>query len=146
MSNRFIINVLIASNILVCYAFSATAQDNQENLGQNINSKYNELDPVLSPDGGKLYFTRTKHPDNVGGRKDPGDIWVADLDSGQWSEALNLGTPVNTDEMNAVIGFSGDGKIMYMQTQNKRKEGSISFSRRTSTGWSKPQIMRFFSQ
>ena len=141
MSSRYIINVLIASIILVCNAFSAIGQDDQENLGQNINSKYNELDPVLSPDGGKLYFTRTKHPDNVGGRKDPGDIWVADLDSGNPSAALNLGTPVNTNDMNAVIGFSSNGDIMYMQTQNRRKEGNISFSRKTSSGWSKPQQM-----
>ena len=141
MGSRYIIKVLIASIILVCNAFSATGQDDQENLGQNINSKYNELDPVLSPDGGKLYFTRTKHPDNVGGRKDPGDIWVADLDSGNPSVALNLGAPVNTDDMNAVIGFSSNGDIMYMQTQNKRKEGNISFSRKTSSGWSKPQQM-----
>ncbi len=141
MSSRFIINVLNVSIILAGYGFSAIGQDNQENLGQGINSKYNELDPVLSPDGQKLYFTRTKHPDNVGGRKDPGDIWVAVLDSNQWTEALNLGTPINTGEMNAVIGFSNDGDIMYMQTQNKRKEGDISFSRRTSSGWSKPQQM-----
>lgn len=141
MGSRFIINVLNASIILAGYGFSAIGQDDQENLGQAINSKYDELDPVLSPDGQKLYFTRTKHPDNVGGRKDPGDIWVAVLDSNQWTEALNLGTPVNTDEMNAVIGFSNDGDIMYTQTQNKRKEGGISFSRRTSSGWSKPQQM-----
>jgi outer membrane protein OmpA-like peptidoglycan-associated protein len=141
MGSRYIINILIVSIILVCNAFPATGQDDQESLGQNINSKYNELDPVLSPDGEKLYFTRTKHPDNVGGRKDPGDIWVADLDSGNPSVALNLGAPVNTDDMNAVIGFSSNGDIMYMQTQNRRKEGNISFSRKISSGWSKPQQM-----
>jgi len=141
MSNRFIIIVLITSIIMLGHIFFVTAQDDQESLGQNINSKYNELDPVLSPDGTKLYFTRTKHPDNVGGRKDPGDIWVADLDSNQWTEALNLGAPINTDEMNAVIGFSNDGAIMYMQNHNKRKESGISFSRKTSSGWSKPQKM-----
>ena len=117
------------------------AQNDQENLGSSINTKYNELDPVISPDGKKMYFTRSKHPENIGGKKDPGDIWVADLEAAQEQEATNLGAPVNTDEMNAVIGFSNDGQIMYLHTQNKRKEGGISFSRKTASGWSEPQPM-----
>jgi len=141
MSSRVIINVLIFSLILKCYTFTASGQDDQENLGQNINSKYNELDPVLSPDGEKLYFTRARHPDNIDGQKDLGDIWVADLTSSNSSQALNLGAPVNTNDKNAVIGFSNDGNIMYLQTQNRRREGIISFSRKTSSGWSNPQQM-----
>lgn len=146
MGQKYFLKLLIASAVMAFYGVPAAAQDDQENLGQNINSQYNELDPVLSPDGSKLYFTRTKHPDNIGGRKDPGDIWVTELDTGQWKEAVNLGVPVNTDEMNAVIGFSNDGNIMYLQTHNKRKEGRISFSRKTASGWSKPQQMpvKFF--
>ena len=132
---------LVFSLILLCIAGTVHAQDDQQSLGQNINSKYNELDPVLSPDGTKLYFTRTKHPENIGGRKDLGDIWVADLLAADGGVASNLGAPINTDEMNAVIGFSNDGNIMYLQTHNKRKEGGISFSRKTSSGWSEPQQM-----
>jgi outer membrane protein OmpA-like peptidoglycan-associated protein len=132
---------LVFNLIFLCIAEIVYAQDDQQSLGQNINSKYNELDPVLSPDGTKLYFTRTKHPENVGGRKDLGDIWVADLVAVDGGAAANLGAPINTDEMNAVIGFSNDGNIMYLQTHNKQKEGSISFSRKTSSGWSEPQQM-----
>ena len=38
----------------------------KENLGNAINSAYNEICPVVSPDGKRLYFTRWKHPDNLG--------------------------------------------------------------------------------
>jgi len=41
----------------------------KENLGTAINSKFNEICPVVSPDGKKLYFTRWKHPDNLGQNK-----------------------------------------------------------------------------
>ena len=119
-----------------------SAQDDQQNLGNGINSKYNEIDPVISPDGKKMYFTRVKHPDNIGGRKDPGDIWVAELDDDNDQIAKNLGTPINTIDLNAVIGFSNDGNIMYLQSHGKNKnESGIAFSRKTSNGWSKPQQM-----
>lgn len=139
-------NFLI-SLTFICLAFgmqvlpAQDASSEQENLGQAVNSSYNELEPVLSPDGQSLYFTRTKHPSNVGGRQDPGDIWVTALDADRWSEARNLGTPLNTRDLNAVIGFSSDGTIMYMQSLGKNKDGGISFSRKTVKGWSKPQQM-----
>ena len=138
----YIFKIVIFSILISgCYHLTL-AQDDQENLGSAINSKYDEIDPVISPDGKKMYFTRTRHPDNVGGKKDPGDIWVADLETGQ-QQALNLGTPVNTNDLNAVIGFSNDGNIMYLQTHNKynRKVSGVSFSRKTASGWSKPQPM-----
>jgi hypothetical protein len=40
------------------------------NLGENVNSKYAELGPVITPDGTTLYFTRDQHPDNTGENKD----------------------------------------------------------------------------
>lgn len=142
MNNRIVLKVLITSVILLGCNEISLAQNDQQNLGNNINSKYNEVDPVISPDGKKMYFTRVKHPDNIGGRKDPGDIWVADLESGQEQSATNIGSPINTNEMNAVIGFSSDGSIMYLQSHGKRKDDSgVSFSRKTASGWSKPQQM-----
>lgn len=38
---------------------------------KSVNSKLNEMAPVLSPDGKALYFTVAKHPQNIGGEKDP---------------------------------------------------------------------------
>ncbi len=141
MRARYILKALAISFVVF---FEVRAQDpvnDQENLGQGVNSPYNELDPVLSPDGQSLYFTRTRHPKNIGGSKDPGDIWVTALNADQWSEARNLGTPFNNKDLNAVIGFSNDGTIMYMQNLSKSRKGGISFSRKTASGWSKPQEM-----
>ncbi|MBK8291602.1 MAG: PD40 domain-containing protein [Flammeovirgaceae bacterium] len=42
-----------------------------------LNSPYDEQNPVLSPDSKTLYFTIANHPQNVGGKKDPGDIWIS---------------------------------------------------------------------
>ncbi len=138
------VRVFILILTLFCGVQDIQAQnggDKQENLGQNVNSPYNELDPVISPDGNSIYFTRTKHPQNVGGTKDPGDIWVTTKDADDWSQARNLGSPINTKGLNAVIGFSGDGDIMYMQNLSKDRSGGVSFSRRKGSGWSNPKKM-----
>jgi len=141
MNNQTLKILTVIIMIFSCFGISE-AQDDQQNLGSGINSKYNEIDPVLSPDGSKIYFTRVKHPENIGGRRDPGDIWVADLEGGIEQEATNLGANINTDDMNAVIGFSNDGSIMYLQSHGKRKDqAGVAFSRKTANGWSKPQQM-----
>jgi len=39
------------------------------NLGPNINSKYSELAPVLTPDETVMFFSRKGDPSNAGLRK-----------------------------------------------------------------------------
>ncbi len=58
----------------------------------NINTKYVECSPCLSPDGTTLYFVSDR-PGGFGGK----DIWSSvRLSSGNWSEPVNLGSKVNT--------------------------------------------------
>ena len=95
----------------------------------NINTKYVECSPCLSPDGTTLYFVSNR-PGGFGGK----DIWSSvRLSSGNWSEPVNLGNKVNTsaDEEspfmmadNATLYFSsnGPGSIggfdIFVTTQN----------------------------
>src|SRR5690606_41827201 len=73
-------------------SFQVIAQDAQrfdgvpENLGKQINSPYDELNPVFTPDGTTLYFTRSRHPENNGGRDDLGDIWKSTKDDDRSEE------------------------------------------------------------
>jgi OOP family OmpA-OmpF porin len=79
-----------------------------------LNTPYDELNPVVSPDGTELYFTRAGHPDNVGGKADPGDIWVSFRINGEWTAAVHAGSLINDRAYNAVIGFSADGLQMFL--------------------------------
>jgi len=113
-------------------------------LLENVNSRYDEQNPVLSPDGSKLYFTRANDSLNIGGSRDKGDIWVAELsDNGNWSKPMNLGKPINDDLRNEMLGFSPDGKIMFLN-QEKRNPGGliindgIAFSIFSNGSWSRP--------
>jgi len=132
-----------------CLATAVYAQGSflaqHENLGPYINSPYDEKNPVISPDGEYLYFTRSFHPENKGGIKDEGDIWYSKLDEGgEWGPAVNLGRPLNDRFPNAVIGFSPDGRLMYLRNyyindhKNPVQQG-ISVSKSSSDGWSYPE-------
>jgi OOP family OmpA-OmpF porin len=109
-----------------------------------VNTPFDEQAPVLSPDGNTLYFTRSNHPENIGGKADPGDIWVSVLVEGIWSAPIHAGTVLNDRAYNAVIGFSSDGLQMflvshYSGTETPARTQGISVSRKANNRWSKPE-------
>lgn len=119
----------------------------RENLGTTINSKFNEICPVVSPDGQKLYFTRWKHPDNYGSNKNQ-DIWVSNWSSTDklWSKANLFTPPINNDENNAVCGITPNGKTLLLNNvygKDGTMQKGVSFSYLLRTGeWSFPQALK----
>lgn len=80
----------------------------KESLGDLVNSKYDELAPLISYDGKTLYFTRSNHPDNIGGDNNQ-DIWYTTIDeNGNWTAAKNIGTPLNNNGANSIKSMSPD--------------------------------------
>jgi OmpA-OmpF porin, OOP family len=109
-----------------------------------VNSAYDEQGPVISPDGKTLYFTIGNHERNVGGKKDPGDIWVSLWVGGQWSAPVHGGPVLNSRGYNAVAGLSGDGSQLFLHghydaTGATARTQGISVSRSTGGGWSQPE-------
>jgi len=84
------------------------------NLGPQINTEFWESSPSLSSDKNTLYFSSDR-PGGYGGK----DLYVSHrLSNGKWSEALNMGSSVNTtgDELapfihadNNTLYFTSDG-------------------------------------
>ncbi|MTB52443.1 OmpA family protein [Lewinella sp. W8] len=67
-------------------------------------------DPVLSPEGNTLFFTRLDHESNKGS-DDAADIWIRERDAnGEWQRALNPGSPINTFAHDRALGISPDGQ------------------------------------
>ena len=76
------------------------------NLGDSINTPYDEMAPFIHSDGHTLYFSSRGHQ-GMGGA----DLFVSRLaENGVWSTPQNLGYPVNTnkDEINLIITPRGD--------------------------------------
>ncbi|MEO5599981.1 MAG: OmpA family protein [Cyclobacteriaceae bacterium] len=120
-----------------------------ESLDKNVNSDYSELNPLLSPDGKTLYFSRKNHPQNVGGSKDREDIWFSELDSsGHWQIARNMGSNFNNPEpnfINSIQSVTPDGRTAIMLLGNKYPEkgkgkmlAGVSISSNVGGNWSKP--------
>ncbi|WP_339792822.1 hypothetical protein [uncultured Imperialibacter sp.] len=56
-----------------------------------------DIEPAFSPDGSKLYFASRRSLTN-GGPDEDFDIWyVEKQQDGSWTEAKNMGAPVNSD-------------------------------------------------
>jgi outer membrane protein OmpA-like peptidoglycan-associated protein len=149
MMNRGIF--ILSCLVFLCY-HGARAQLKLElpviTLDSTVNSPRDEVKPILSPDGKRLYFTRRNSAENVGGKKDRGDIWYTELqDDGTWGMAQNAGSPLNNRFENAVIGFSADGSLILLEnyypenTTDKITTQAISMAEKKGNGWSFPQKM-----
>ena len=78
-----------------------------ENLGENINSEFDERSPFVLKDGKTMYFSSQGHHYNIGGN----DFFMSKKDdTGNWSEPLNFGFPINTTD---------DNLFMYPTAKNK---------------------------
>lgn len=123
---------------------STASERKAENLGNQVNSEYNEINPLISPDGKRLYFARISHPNNTHGTKGSQDIWYSDLDaaSGKWGPARRMGFPLNKDEYNCAYSITPDGNTMLIKGQyvngNYETRG-FSLSKKTASGWTPPQ-------
>jgi outer membrane protein OmpA-like peptidoglycan-associated protein len=121
-----------------------------EALDKNVNSDYSELNPLLSPDGKTLYFSRKNHPENTGGVNDKEDIWYSELDSGgHWMIAKNMGPKFNNEGPNFVNGIQSvtpDGKTAIMVLGNKylpngKMLAGVSVSSNVGGTWTPPKAM-----
>ena len=115
-------------------------------LGPNVNTRYVETHPVISPNGRTLYFARESNPDNVGGGRDPQDVFYSTLLSGKtksWSPAKNIGPPVNTpDDPNGIASVSANGQSAILINIYNR-DGTMdplgcSLTKHTRMGWTQP--------
>jgi OOP family OmpA-OmpF porin len=110
-----------------------------ENLGPAINTKSDELMPVISPDGKTLYFCRDAFEGNYGKQ----DIWYSVQDeNGKWLPAINMGPPLNDEYNNFVISVTPDGNTLLLGNVYKTDgtvERGISITHRTADGWTYPE-------
>lgn len=118
-----------------------------ERLDANVNSDASEYNPLLSPDGKTLYFSRKNHPENEGGASDKEDIWYSELgEDGKWTLAKNMGSQFNNAQPNFVntVSSTPDGKSVVMLLGNKyldkgKMVAGVSISTNVGGKWSDPK-------
>lgn len=114
-----------------------------ENLSESINTGNEEYVPVITADESELFFT-SRRPENIGGNLDASlgdyyeDIYYSKKENGNWTQAENLGTPVNSEYHDATIGLSIDGQKLFIYRDNKKGIGNILVTEKKGEKWSDP--------
>jgi len=121
------------------------------NLGENVNSIYDEIRPLVSADGKTLFFIVEGNPLNP--YKDGQDVWFSEkTDSGKWGKSVRLPNNINRDRYNAIFWCSQNGDKLLIKGNYDALNGKIkrgfSMIYKTNNGWSKPKplIINDYSQ
>lgn len=102
-----------------------------ESLTQ-VNSQFDEYNPVISYDSKKLYFCSKGRPDGLGGE----DIYSSEWVNGQWTSPELMSDLSTSDGNEAPMAISADGNVMLLWRNDNG--GDIYYSLKTQYGWSEP--------
>lgn len=80
-----------------------------ENLGDAVNSKFDEFEPLIAPDQSFLIFMSAGRPEGKGG----GDLYTSVFRDGKWQPAQNLGEPINSRALEISPKISPDGRWFF---------------------------------
>lgn len=120
------------------------------NMGEVINSKYDDYAPSITADGKTMVFT-SRREDTRGGGVDNEfdgkyfeDIYMTHLDerTGKWQEAEAIKGSLNSDAHDASLSISPDGNqiFVYKNIPDETRSGDIFVSSMNKTGkWSTPR-------
>lgn len=98
------------------------------NLGDNVNTKYNDINPWMFYDGKTLFFASEGH--NSMGGYDLFRSYMPDPRQG-WSKAENLGFPINTVYDDESISMNGTGHTAYIAALRNDGAGELDIYRIT---------------
>ena len=130
-----------------CFALKAMANPvdfSPENLGDSINTDYDEYWPSLTADEGTLIFTSLlpKNPNSpINAMNAQEDFFEARQQNGHWKKAAAMSAPLNSSSNEGAQSITADGRYMYF-TACGRKDGigrcDIYYSKREGDQWSTP--------
>ncbi|HYG02921.1 MAG TPA: OmpA family protein [Chryseosolibacter sp.] len=127
-------------------AYTANPRDHSIlNIGDEINSAYDDYGPVLNEAGTEIVFTTRRKDGNMNenvfdDNKPWEDVFIAQKEGGKWSYATNIGAPINTPTHNSNTALSADGKILFLYTDDGA--GDILQSDLQADGtWSVPEAL-----
>ncbi len=90
-----------------------------EKVDRPINSSYFESSVSITADGQTLFFI-SERPEGLG----QGDIYMAQMKNGKWSNPKNLGDVINTDSDEKFVFIHPNGKTLYFASNGHRSMGS----------------------
>jgi tetratricopeptide (TPR) repeat protein len=114
------------------------------NLGSEVNSDYDDYAPVVSADENQMIFTTRRREGNTyenvwDDNKPYEDIFITEKVNGKWTQAKNIGAPINSKYNNSNLTLSPDGNTLFVYKDGVG-DGDIFFTERQPDGtWNTPQ-------
>lgn len=108
-------------DIYVTYRNELGEWCNAENLGKDINTPRDEVSPFIHVNGQTLYFASDGLP---GFGKF--DLYVAEKKESSWTKPTNLGYPINTQEDQASLFITADGRDAYYSNEERQGDRYVS--------------------
>lgn len=109
------------------------------NMGTKINTLASEYLPGLTADEQTFIFTRKE------GQLPQEDFYISKWNGTDWSQAVNIGPPVNTPGNEGCVSISTDGQFIFFAAC-AREDGAGScdlyFSKLNGSTWNKPKKYR----
>jgi hypothetical protein len=108
-----------------------------------FSGQFQDLYPVLSFDGKRLFFT-SQRPLEKNGKKLPrgtGHIWVSERTQSGWKEPINLGPDINFAKLQSNLCISAKGTVYFNSKDESRPQRSMDiFRSKLENGkYSKPE-------
>ncbi len=101
------------NDLYVCFLKPDGSWTEPKTLGNKINApNQDEMTPYLASDGETLYFSSNR-PGGLGDN----DIWMTkrlDKSWQKWSDPVNLGSPINTENWDAFFTLDAGGEYAYL--------------------------------
>jgi len=143
-SQRKIINKIITDSNFALITIQHPVPFIPVNLGDNINTKYDEYWPSLSADEEMMAFTRlipkNENSPNVYKNRQE-DLFYSMYKDNSWQKSISFGPPLNTMDNEGAQFLTSDGKTMFFTACN-RSDGlgkcDIYISEKLGNGWSVP--------
>jgi outer membrane protein OmpA-like peptidoglycan-associated protein/tetratricopeptide (TPR) repeat protein len=118
------------------------------NPGKNINSEYDDYNPIISKDESLMFFTSRRMAAEKS-RRNPidnkfyEDIYVSQKKINEWGTAKRFDKKINKNknkQNNAAVGVSADNKVLYTY-RGKSKSGDLFKSVYKNGKWTKPHSL-----
>jgi len=116
-------------------------------LGDEVNSKYDDYNPVFAFNDTSLFFTSRRPFDkskrNSIDNKYTEDIYSSALEDGMFQTAVRHGKPFNTENNDAVVGVSNDGNTLVIY-RGAIQGGDLQLStfNPEKNAWTRPKSVR----
>jgi Tol biopolymer transport system component len=106
-----------------------------------FSGEYSDVDPFVSADGEKLYYS-SKRPMTGSGEAKDSDIWYVErMEGGAWSEPIHLGALNSQGQDDYYTSISSDGTLYFSKFGGQGEGGDLYWSRLSDGAYGEPELL-----